>query len=258
MAKITVYPRPHITDFSGDTAVCTSAYLPLSVAVSGGLAPYILEFNDVDTLRLHGTDTTVVNHETVSKKYILTHSIDMRGCHGIIDGSDSVIMNVWGTPPALIKGEDTSVCKGSEVPIDFKFGTGAPPFVISYKNDRGEEDKVKTYGDTAVIMTVNQTTKYTILEIVDSNDCHAEISEDSTRVVTIYNTPVVAVLGDTIVCNEAAASITFVSSDASVESYIVYNYNDVAVAITMTWRLQILLRAQKPLSTLLRDGGNIN
>jgi hypothetical protein len=234
MAKITVYPRPHITDFSGDTAVCTSADLPLLVAVSGGLPPYILELNGIDTLRLHGTDTSVVNRETGSKKYILTHSIDMRGCYGIIDGSDSVIMNVWGTPPALIKGEDTSVCKGSEVPIDFKFGTGAPPFVITYKNDGGEQNKVKTYGDTAVMMTVNQTTKYTILEIVDSNDCHAEISEDSTRVVTVYNTPIVAVLGDTTVCNEAAASITFVSSDASVESYIVYKYNDVAFADTFT------------------------
>lgn len=105
---VNVNTPPTSASLSGSTAICAGSSAQLTLNISGGIAPYTVDIENVGIITHTGSPVTVSPAATTS--YVINSVVDANSCSAVSINSTPVTIQVDQTPTPAQAGTDAEVC----------------------------------------------------------------------------------------------------------------------------------------------------
>ncbi|MEQ9659156.1 BspA family leucine-rich repeat surface protein, partial [Fulvivirga sp.] len=188
LAEVTVNPLPTVA-ISGDVTICDGESTDLLFTLTG-TGSFDVTYNDgtvdVDLIGISDGHLESVA-PTSTTTYTLISVVDANSCSPVaVTGSATVTINP--APTVSISG-DATICEGESTDLLFTL-TGAGPYDVTY-NDGSNDINLTSISDGHLEpVTPTVTTTYTLVSLVDANNCSSSGVAGSVT-VTVNPLPVI-------------------------------------------------------------------
>jgi hypothetical protein len=145
---------------SGSTTICNGHSVTISVAITGGTAPYYVTHDAVTTSSTTSPITFMVTPATSTTYDELNVTVtDANGCTSIISGSAEVTVNAQPVGPTLLANTPNlpDVCDGQSVSATFAAGSGGVGCTDQYEYSTDNGSNWEVYAPGASISTTGAT-----------------------------------------------------------------------------------------------------
>ncbi len=194
---LNIAASPTAAALSGTTTICSGQSTNLSVAITGGTAPFAFTIGGFGSVTGYSSGAPISVSPATTTNYTLTGLVtDANGC--TVTGSGTATVTVNPTPTATISATPTTICGGSSSTLTFNL-TGTGPFNVSYSDGTSSFNLSGISNGHTVNVTPPVTRTYTITGISDASGCVGV--SGATATVTVNTPPTSAVLsGTTTIC----------------------------------------------------------
>lgn len=184
---------PTAATLSGTATICSGQSTNLSVAITGGTAPFTFTITGFGLVTGYASGAPISVNPATTTNYTLSGTVtDANGCTVVGTGTASVTVNP--TPTASISATPTTICAGASSTLTFNL-TGTGPFNVSYSDGSSSFNLSGISNGHIVIVTPPVTRTYTITGISDASSCIGAAGSNVT--INVNPPPTSAILSGT-------------------------------------------------------------
>ncbi|MFM7854751.1 MAG: hypothetical protein ACKO96_23205, partial [Flammeovirgaceae bacterium] len=188
-----IAPSPVSAVLSGGATICSGQSTNLSVAITGGTAPYSFTINGFGLVTGYASGAPISVSPAATTNYSLGGTVtDANGCTVVGTGTASVTVNP--TPTATMSATPSAICVGASSTLTFNF-TGTSPFNVSYSDGTSSFNLSNISNGHTVSVTPPVTRTYTITGLSDAAGCIGPAGSNVT--ITVNTPPSSAILSGT-------------------------------------------------------------
>lgn len=197
---VVVNPLPEIS-LTGNATICNTSITPINFALSGGTAPYTVNYlqnqgGGVTNLSISTHNSTSVNVAPNNDAfYLITSLIDSKGCQDqqLLDTAQVIVHPL---PTAQISVDDNTLCRGDIVNLNFTVGNNeGQDVIISYNSvTNGVSTAYTITTDSTIILSLSpdSTTTYEITNIQNAiTNCVGPLGNNNSALVAVNQLPTV-------------------------------------------------------------------
>ncbi|NOS56141.1 MAG: hypothetical protein HOP37_07775, partial [Cyclobacteriaceae bacterium] len=194
---VTVNPSPTAANLSGAAAICAGQSTNLSVAITGGVAPFSFTLTGFGAVTGYTSGSPIAVSPLATTTFSIAGLVtDANGC--TVAGSGSALVTVNPLPTATISSLPGSLCTGGSSTLTFTL-TGTGPFTVGYSDGSTTFTLPGISTGHTVVVNPVVTTTYTITSVSDATSC-VGVGGSSTT-VTVNPSPTAANLsGAAAIC----------------------------------------------------------
>ncbi len=200
-----VASSPTAAVLSGTTTICAAQSTNLSVAITGGTAPFSFTITGIGPISGYASGAPISVSPGTTTIYTLSGLVtDANGC--TVAGSGTASVTVNPVPTAGISALPAALCAGSSSTITFNL-TGSGPFNVGYTDGSTTFNLSGILNGHTVVVSPPTTRTYTITSITDATSCVGVPGANTT--ITINQPPTAATLsGTAAICAGQSTNIS--------------------------------------------------
>lgn len=203
---------PTEATLSGTATICSGQSTNLSVAITGGTAPFSFTIIGLGLISGYASGAPISVSPLSTTIYTLSGNVtDANGC--TVTGIGTAPITVNPTPTATISALPTTLCAGNSSTLTFSL-TGTSPFNVSYSDGTSSFNLSGISNGHTVLVTPPVTRNYTITAISDASGCIGTPGSNFT--ITVNQPPTVAeLIGTANICSGQSTNLTVNITDGT-------------------------------------------
>jgi large repetitive protein len=194
---LNIASSPTAAVLSGTTTICSGLSANLSVAITGGTAPFSFTITGIGLVTGYASGAPIFVSPGTTTIYTLSGSVtDANGCPVAGSGAASVTVNP--VPTAGISSLPSGLCAGNSSTLTFGL-TGSGPFNVGFTDGFSTFNLSGISNGHTVVVSPPTTRTYTITSITDATSCIGIAGANTT--ITVSLPPTAATLtGAATIC----------------------------------------------------------
>jgi gliding motility-associated-like protein len=187
---LNIASSPTAAVLSGTTTICAAASTNLSVAITGGTAPFSFTITGLGLVTGYASGAPISVNPVTTTIYTLGGLVtDANGC--TVAGSGTASVTVNPVPTASISSLPGALCAGGSSTLTFSL-TGSGPFNVGYTDGITTFNLSGISNGHTVVVSPPTTRTYTISSITDATSCAGVAGANTT--ITVNPPPTSATL----------------------------------------------------------------
>jgi autotransporter-associated beta strand protein len=204
---------------SGTATIPRGNSTNLSVAITGGTAPYTVVYTDGTSnfnVNSYTSGSNISVSPSTSTTYSLVSVTGANGCAGTGNSGTPVVTVNVGPTASVISGT-TAICVGSSTNISVAITSGTSPYTVVYYNGTSNTTVNNYVSGTNISVSPTANTTYTIVSVTDANS-NVGSGNNGSAVITVNTLP--SITGTLTVCANATTQLSGSGTSASSNPWV--------------------------------------